>query len=156
MIIKTKSGIDKVILKHHEQHNTNSGFTLMELMISILIISGISMGIMNIIPLAFANNQRTVDVSKASELAQKYIEILKVDLSDLSTYDLVAEGTTPPIPITEEITANGYFDVTTSVSFVGSIGYEDSLMEISIMFNMSDTDPLVYFSTIIPKPDPRL
>lgn len=126
----------------------------MEVMLSIIISSVIATLIAFSMPAVFLISQQTQDISKASYLAQKYIENIKQQLSDLTLYTNVTEGNVSPVAITGDITANNYFNVITNVTFVGPSGSVDSLKQIDIKFTKTGSaNSLVDLSTVIAKPN---
>ena len=134
--------------------NKRKGFSFIEIIIAIIILSGLATFLAFVIPNNFSTSQQTQDVLKATDLAKRYIEEVKYQLSKPLIYDEIAEGATPPIPITSEISANGYFTVTTEVNFVGRSGREETLKEIDVTFKKTgNPDPLIKLSIIVIKPE---
>ena len=134
-----------------------SGFTFIEVVMSILITAVIAILIAFAMPTELLISRQTEDISKASYLAQGYIENVKQQLSNLTSFTSVVAGKTPPIIITNNVTANGYFNVSTNVSFVGPFGSFDSLKQIEVKFaKTGNTNTLVDLSTVIAKPNANL
>ena len=130
------------------------GFSFIEIIIAIIILSGLATFLAFVIPNDYSVTQQTQDALKATDLAKRYIEEAKYQLKTPAAYDNAVEGTTPPISITAETTANGYFAVTTNVDFVGRNGREETLKEINVTFKKSgEPDTLIKISTIIIKPE---
>lgn len=135
-----------------------NGFTFTEVIMSILILGIVAMYLGTAIPASLVIVQETQDISKASDLAQKYFENVKYELSSTAIYDSVEEGTAPPLEITDDLTDNGYFEVTTNVSALASetIGGNSvvTLKQIDISFNKDEySSPLVTLSTEIARPN---
>lgn len=136
---------------------TKTGFSLIEVMIALLIMATSALFLATSVPHEFFISQNTQDLAKATDLAQKYIEEVKYQLKTTSTYESVSIGTAPPIPISSDITGNGYFNVSTNVDFVGRTDRENTLKEITVYFKKAgQNNNLATFSTIIIKPDDAL
>lgn len=136
---------------------TRKGFTFIEAIIAITIMAGVALFLVAAIPSQYTLSQDSQDLSKATDIAQKYIEETKLELTEVAKYDNAVAGTNPPVAVTSDITANGYFNVQTNVKLWGPTGREDSLKQISVSFTKAGSDNLlVQLSTVIPKPDSRL
>jgi len=144
-------------LKKRVKHNSKSGFTFLEVILSILIIAIVAMYLATSIPASLLIIQETENISKATDLAQKYFENVKYELSDTGQYDDAEAGSDPPIDITNDITNNGYFNVTTNVSNLASesIGGNTviTLKQLDVTFSKTGySSPLVKLSTEIARP----
>ena len=129
-------------------------FSLIEVLMAIFVMSVTAIFLAGIIPMEFAATQEVKAASKAAQLAQKYIEDVKQEMSGLYAYNLIEEGTTPPVEITSEITSDGQFTISTNVYFVGDTGREDDMKEVQVTFQEADEDdPIIDVSTIIAKPE---
>ncbi|EKE03461.1 MAG: hypothetical protein ACD_20C00202G0009 [uncultured bacterium] len=145
---------------HHKKeypHNSRNGFTFVEVMLSILILGIVAMYLAVSIPTSLVIIQETESISKATDLAQKYFENVKYELSDTGTYDNAASGNTPPVDITDDITNNGYFNVTTNVANIANdtIGGNTvvTLKQLDVTFKKANSSsPLVSLSTEIARP----
>jgi len=131
------------------------GFTFIEAVLAIVIMATASLFLIASMPSQYSLSQDSQDLAKATDIAQRYIEQVKLALADPATYDNTSAGTTPPVAITSNITANGYFSVQTDVKLWGPTGREDSLKQVSVSF-ARDNNLLIQLSTVILKPDPRL
>ncbi|MDD3012078.1 MAG: type II secretion system protein [Candidatus Gastranaerophilales bacterium] len=133
------------------------GFSFIEAIMAIVIMATVSLFLIASIPSQYSLSQDSQDLANATDIAQRYIEQVKLALADPITYENTSTGTTPPVAITSNITANGYFDVQTDVKLWGPEGREDSLKQISVIFsNAGNNNLLIQLSTVISKPDPRL
>ena len=72
------------------------GFTFTEVIISLVILGLISTFLATTIPQAFIAGQEVQDISKASDLAQRYAENVKSELSKTAIFDNALAGNTPP------------------------------------------------------------
>ena len=98
------------------------------------------------------------DVSKATDLAQRYLETVKSELSYASQYDVVQAGTTPPVPVTSDFTDSGYFTVQTNVTNLETATINGVSMpvlkEIDVNYlRSSDSLSVVNISTLIARPE---
>ena len=133
------------------------GFTFVEAIIAIVIMGSVALFLISSIPSQYTLTHDSQDLAKATDIAQRYIENVKLALAGAANYDNTFEGSTPPIPILNDITANGYFTVQTKVSLMGQSVREDSLKQVSVSFTRTGSNNLlVELSTVIPKPDSRL
>ena len=145
---------------HHKKenpHNSRKGFTFVEVILSILILGIVAMYLAVSIPTSLVIIQETESISKATDLAQKYFENVKYELSDTGIYDNAASGSTPPVDITDDITNNGYFNVTTNVAYIANdtIGGNTvvTLKQLDVTFKKANSSsPLVSLSTEIARP----
>jgi|GEM_PF-2123054 len=134
-----------------------TGFTFIEVVIAITIMTSVSLFLVSSIPSQYSLAQDSQDLARATDIAQRYVEAVKLALADASTYNDTFTGDAPPIPVTNDITANGYFTVHTKTSFIGPTGREDSLKQISVIFTKTGSNILlIELSTVISKPDLRL
>lgn len=144
--IKTNKGLKSMRKK-------SSGFSLMETVIAIMIMSVMAVFLASAMPHEYAVSNESQDLIKASDLAQKYTEEVKYQLKTLANYENAVEGTTPPVPVTSQMTAMGYFTVSTNVENVGRTDREDFLKEITVTYTKrGSTNPLSKISTIVVKP----
>ena len=104
------------MIKKNNFISSKKGFTLTEVIISLVILGLISTFLTTAIPQAFIVGQEVQDISKASDLAQRYAENVKSALSKTALYDNALEGSEPPIQITNDFTDSGYFSVQTTVT----------------------------------------
>jgi len=122
---------------------------------AIVIMATVSLLLIASMPSQYSLSQDSQDLAKATDIAQRYIEQVKLALADPATYDNSLAGTTPPVAITSNLTADGYFTVQTNVTLWGPYGREDSLKQVSVSF-ARDNNLLIQLSTVVSKPDPRL
>jgi prepilin-type N-terminal cleavage/methylation domain-containing protein len=137
--------------------NSKPGFTFIEVIMSILIIGIVAMYLGTAIPTSLLIVQETQDISKATDLAQKYIEQVKYNLLDTVNYDDTGAGTEPPLEITDDVTANDKYSVTTTVADLETetIGGNTvvTLKRLDIVFTKSGSESiLVQLSTEIARP----
>lgn len=136
------------------QNTYKDGFTLLELISSVVIIIIISTLLANTMAQSLKFSGETQDIAKARELAQRYVETIKSDFQYTANYDDAIEGTSAPIAIDDSYTADGYFDVDTLVT---DIEYQlvDSvsipvLKEIDVEYKRaSDSHSMIKISTLI-------
>ena len=138
-------------------YNKKTGFTFIEVLISIVIIGIVASFLAMSVPSAFITTRKTENLSKTSVLASKYLETIKSDFSYKSEYDLAVEGTTPPIELTAEFTNNNYYTVSTQITDLKSENIDGSLVptlkEIDITYKKTgDSKILANLSTIIARP----
>jgi len=96
--------------------SAKSGFSFIEVVLSTLIISVIGAFLATAIPSALVAGQEVQDLSKASDLAQRYMETVKSELSYKSSFDSVTEGANSPVDVTSDFTDSGYFTVQANVT----------------------------------------
>lgn len=138
-------------------YNKKSGFTFMELIIAAVII-GITASCLAVsIPASFVTTRTTEDLSKSTDLASKYIETLKSNISIASQYDLATAGTTPPIALSAQYTGNGHYTVTTKITDLETAVINSTntvtLKEFDITYKKNnDEKVLANISTIIARP----
>ena len=138
------------------------GFTLMEVMVATVIIGVVAAFLATSIPLSFSVGQEVQDVSKATDLAQRYLETVKSKFSCPVTcatpYDEVQAGATPPWPVTSDFTDNGYFTVQTNVTnletaMVNGVS-KPVLKEVDVEYRRaSDAVSIISVSTLIARPE---
>ena len=104
------------MIKKNNFISSKKGFTLTEVIISLVILGLISTFLTTAIPQSFIVGQEVQDISKASDLAQRYVENIKSELSKTAIYDNAIAGSNPPIQITDDFTNSGYFSVQTTVT----------------------------------------
>jgi len=120
-------------------------------------------------PTALFITQKTEDISKASDLAQKYMENLKASISSGTlSYSSIAEGDTPPLSLSEadtdfDYTDGGKFDVSTEVDNTVTESVVDettglstqlvTLKKINITYyKAGDDNPIASYATEIARP----
>lgn len=136
-----------------------SGFSLIEVLMSVLIIGLVGGFLLTAMPASFLITKQTENLSKVTDLAQKYIEEVKYELSsNITAYDEAAAGSTPPVPVTADMTNNGYYTVTTSIvnaetAVVNGVTVA-TLKEINVILKKHDEDDhLIELSTYIKRPE---
>lgn len=132
-----------------KKNSLKKGFSLIEVMMATVIIGIVGAFLATSIPMSLATGARTQDVSRATDLAQRYMETIKYDLANQSTYDNVAAGTTPPVALTSDFTDSGYFTVHTNVTDI-----EAGLKEIDVEYiRTSDNLSIINLSTLAARPE---
>lgn len=137
--------------------NKKTGFTFTEVIIAVVVIGITASFLAFSVPTAFTTTRKTEDLSKASQLASKYLETIKSDLSYKSEYDLAVAGQTPPIELTPEFTDNNYFAVTTEITDLETETIDGTLVstlkEIDITYKKANNaSTLANLSIIIARP----
>ncbi|MGD9580211.1 MAG: type II secretion system protein [Vampirovibrionia bacterium] len=104
--------------KKAEKKRTDSGITLIEILVSIVLLGIIAAFVALAIPTSVSLTGRTNKMETTAVLAQKYIEDVKSAFgSDPTLFNDIEEGTTPPITIDEKKHTNdGQYQITTSLS----------------------------------------
>ncbi|HSA06467.1 MAG TPA: type II secretion system protein [Candidatus Gastranaerophilales bacterium] len=134
------------------------GYSLTEVIIATVIIGVIAAFVAGSMPISLAAGNEAQEVSKATELAQRYMETIKSELSYQSSYDLLSAGTTPPVPITTDFTDNGAFTVNTVVTDLETavIGSNTLtvLKEIDVEYlRTDDSISIINISILISRPE---
>lgn len=137
--------------------NKKTGFTFMEMVISVMIIGIIAASLAIAVPSAFVTTRDTESISRATELASQYLETVKSNLAFSSEYDLTTAGTTPPIAITAQYTGNGFYSVTTLITDLSTRAINGvqtiTLKEIDVTYKKTgDTKIITKLSTILARP----
>ncbi|OGI00615.1 MAG: hypothetical protein A2Y25_04485 [Candidatus Melainabacteria bacterium GWF2_37_15] len=147
-----------LLFKNMRQKSYKKGFTFMEIMVATVIIGVVAAFLTSSMPLSVTVGQEVQDVSKATDLAQRYLETVKSELSYASQYDVVQAGTTPPVPVTSDFTDSGYFTVQTNVTNLETATINGVSMpvlkEIDVNYlRSSDSLSVVNISTLIARPE---
>ncbi|MFH0702998.1 MAG: prepilin-type N-terminal cleavage/methylation domain-containing protein [bacterium] len=140
------------------KNSSRAGFSFVEIVMSIMIIAVVAVYLATAIPTAYLITQETQNISKASDLAQKYIENVRHEvLASAGSYDAVEEGSDPPVEVTDDITDNDYYTVNTYVTDLETETINDqeivTLKQIDIDFIRTNSENhLVSLSTILERP----
>ena len=134
------------------------GVSFTEVIIATVIIGAIATFLAGSIPVSIVAGNSAQNVSKATDLAQRYMETAKSEFSYKSSYDLLLAGTTPPVAITSDFTDNGVFTVKTKITDIETAMVEGSsipvLREIDVEYlRTSDSVSLISLSTLISRPE---
>lgn len=111
-----------MILNNNESKNSRlslcqSGISLVEILVSIVLLGVIASFIALAIPTSISLTGRTNKMETTSVLAQKYIEDVKAKLaSDPSLFDAFEDGNTPPIDIEDKHTNNNNYSIQTELT----------------------------------------
>lgn len=104
-------------LKNTRPNFYQSGISLVEILISIVLLGVIASFIALAIPTSISLTGRTNKMETTSVLAQKYIEDVKATLAnDPSLFDDFEDGITPPITIESKHTNNNKYAITTGLT----------------------------------------
>ena len=129
-----------VILRRSLQPEAWSGFTLIELVISMAILGVGLVGAMRVFPMGLRASQRAEIVSRSTITGQRVIESLK-----LQSWEALVEGTTK--------TQDGDFEVATTISQPSVEHLEDisrlKAVEVSVRSLQSDRSHAVTFVTYL-------
>lgn len=94
--------------------NFQSGLSLIEIIISILLLGVVASFIALAIPTSASLSTRTDKMETTTVLAQKYIEEVKATYAnDSSLYESLEDGENPPIDVTNEHTEGGTYNLST-------------------------------------------
>lgn len=138
-------------------NSSKQGFTYIEVVVSLVIIGVIAAMIATAMPEAFFTGNVAQDIAKASDLAQRYLEVVKSDLSHATVYDAILEGTDPPVELTDDFTNNDYFTVETNITDLETDEIDGSdipvLKQIDVEYSRaSDGLSLIDLSTYVARP----
>ncbi len=138
--------------------NCKKGFTYMELMVATVIIGLVAAFFCTSISSALLATNDVQDISRGTDLAQRYMETVKSDLSFQSSYDLTVAGTTPPVTVTSDYTDSGYFAVITNVTNLQTDTIDGVvtpvLKQVDVEYQRaSDSLSVINLSTIVARPE---
>ena len=98
-------------------NNKSKGMTLLEVLTSLLALSAVVAFVALAIPTNAGLTSKTDKKETATALAQKYLEDVKKTYGESPTnFESLTSGTTPPITITTDYTANSLYSVTTNTT----------------------------------------
>jgi prepilin-type N-terminal cleavage/methylation domain-containing protein len=129
----------------------NKGLTLIEVLISILLLAIVAMFVAIAIPTSANLSTRTDQMETTTVLAQKYIEDVKATFNNNpSLFMDVEAGTTPPIDITDSHTMGGQYSITTVIP-EGSIETRNYLeiADVPSLFTLSVTVAPIVDETVL-------
>ena len=138
--------------------STKSGFSFIEVVLSTLVISVVGAFLATAIPSSLVAGQEVQDLSRATDLAQRYMETVKSELSYKSSFDSVTEGANSPVDVTADFTDNGYFTVQANVTNLETDTISGVSMPVLIQVDVeylkaSNSLSLIKISTLISRPE---
>lgn len=118
----------------------SKGLTLIEVLVSIVLVGVIAVFIAIAIPTSANLSNRTDKMETTAVLAQKYIEDVKSALRDDSTmFDDMVNGTTPPLEVDEEYTNSGDYSLETSLTVENTADVDDDGVEEPTLVSLTVT-----------------
>lgn len=123
------------------QHTNQNGLTLIEILVSILLLGIVATFVAMAIPTSVGLSTQTDEMETTTKLAQKYIEAVQsAFVNDPSLFTtIIDQSTDPPIEISDEYTQDNEYDLSTVMEVWNSSYDEDYGMDVPSLISINVT-----------------